>query len=199
MGDEQTGTPEDPGREAELHPDDRALLGALTRGNSWMRAILCTLARRGVQFRQASPGRAEQVLESLSTWPPYRAGQFAFDLLEVEDFMLDGEEPPLVPIALDAADLHRIAAALRSFQSRLDARLAREPATDARGRTAGDVPAQARAQLITAQDDEPLPPLEAGFYLYSDVVLGLSAVVGPLLAQLESREDDALDAPDGPG
>ena len=76
--------------------------------------------------------------------------------------------------------------------------MAREPADDGPGAIA-DILAETEAQLVAAQDDEPLPQLEAGFYLYSDVVLGLSATAGPLLAQLERRDAHSLDADGGPG
>jgi hypothetical protein len=50
-----------------------------------------------VVFRQDDPERASQLLQVLSPFPCYKAGQFLFDLLEWEDFMLDGPEPPIEP------------------------------------------------------------------------------------------------------
>jgi len=55
----------------------------------------------------------------LSPFPYYKAGQFLFDLLEWEDFMLDGPEPPIVPTVLDAASLGRLAQWLDELRSAL--------------------------------------------------------------------------------
>jgi hypothetical protein len=76
---------------------DRDALAFLTRANSHLRACLCTLARHGVGLRQREPERAQALLTALAPWPPYKGGQFLFDLMEWEDFMVDGDPPPLVP------------------------------------------------------------------------------------------------------
>jgi hypothetical protein len=52
--------------------------------------VLCTLARRGGHVRETDPARARQILDELSRSPLYRGGQFLFDLLELEDFMVNG-------------------------------------------------------------------------------------------------------------
>ncbi|MFF8030981.1 MULTISPECIES: hypothetical protein [unclassified Streptomyces] len=48
--------------------------------------------------------------------------------------------------------------------------------------------------------DAELPPLEAGFYLYEDVILGALAVLGPLLADRAptGRPRESVPDPDGP-
>jgi hypothetical protein len=151
----------------EPHPDDRALLDAVQSANAWLRGVACTLARRGVALREADPARARALLDALSTWPFYRAGQFLFDLLELEDFMLDGEEPELVTGTLDAAALQRIATLLRSVQRHID------------GSINGDADQFVAARAQTSWLAENLPSIEAGFYLYRDVVLGIAVSVGP--------------------
>jgi hypothetical protein len=78
----------------------------------------------------------------LSVHPFYKGGQFLFDLLEWEDFMLDGP----APVVLEATEL---AEALRPLLGLL-------------GQVVPPLPAFGA-----------LPPLEAGFYLYRDVALGL--------------------------
>jgi hypothetical protein len=183
---------------AEPHPDDRARLEAILGANAWVRGVACTLARRGVAFREADAPRSRALLDALSTWPTYRAGQLLFDLLELEDFMIDGEQPDGVAMTLPPAALQRLAELLRAAQRHLDGAqpdlAALAPAAlqrfggllravkrslDAalRGHDGQAAPARPPADgLATA-----LPPLEAGFYLYDDVVLGLWASTWPLV------------------
>lgn len=122
---------------------DGLLRQMLAQRNAAMRGLLCTLARLGVGFRRAEAARARDWADELSVHPLYKGGQFLFDLLEWEDFMLDGPPPP----PLDGADL---AAALRPLLGLL-----------------GQPPMPAPPAFGE------LPALEAGFYLYRDVVLGL--------------------------
>lgn len=163
--------PDDTPNPAGWHPEDLAALRAVDRGNQWLRAVLCTLARRGVAFRTEHPQRARALLDALAPLPLYKGGQFLFDLLEWEDFMVDGPAPPVVPTTLDAHALQRIAALLRAAQAHLDG-AAGAPGSelDLSGLTA------------VALDDTNLPPLEPGFYLYNDVVLGAIRSAAPLLA-----------------
>jgi hypothetical protein len=143
-----------------LQPQDLQLLQSLKQGGHWLRAVLCTLGRRGVALRSASPERARAILDALSTLPYYKGGQFVFDLLELEDFMLDGPPPEVLPTALDPAALQRIAGALNAVKRSLDG----QPIAD-------DMSAAVSVQGGSATTD--LPPLEAGFYLYQDVALGI--------------------------
>jgi hypothetical protein len=121
------------------------LFDLLAAQNLLLRSGLCTLARMGVALRKREPERATAWADQLSTHPMFKAGQFLFDLMEWEDFMIDGAPPPLAPqLAADVAA--RVAEAL-NLQDQLG--------------------------LPTAPQIEDLPPLQAGFYLYRDVVLGL--------------------------
>jgi hypothetical protein len=183
----------------EPHPDDRAQLDAILAANAWVRGVACTLARRGVAFREADGPRSRALLDALSTWPAYRAGQLVFDLLELEDFMIDGEPPDVVAMTLPPVALHRLAELLRTVQRLLDGAqpdigaLALAPA--ALQRVAGVLRAVKRhidgavrghdGQVAPSRSPAgdaaaTLPPLEAGFYLYDDVVLGIWASTGPL-------------------
>ena len=94
----------------------------------------------GVAWRRAEPDRARDWLQALETHPFYKGGQVLFDLLEWEDFMLDG------PAA--TADSNEVGAFLERVAAWLGL-----PQPDST--IAGN-----------------LPPLEPGFYLYRDVVLG---------------------------
>jgi hypothetical protein len=147
-----------------LHPEDREALAAFGRGSEWLRGAACTLARRGVAFRLADPDRAEAIVAELAPSPIFKAGQFLFDLLEWEDFMVDGAPPAIVPTTLDPLALRRLAGLLEHIRGYIDG---------------GVVPGQygsAPVELVPfSAADEALPPLEAGFYLYHDVVLGLVA------------------------
>ena len=153
----------------ELPLEDLALLAGLQRGNDWLRAVLCTLARRGLGFRQRHPVRAEQLLAILSRYPYFKAGQFLFDLMEWEDFMLDGEEPPLAPTTLDGPALQRMAGLLNTFRAHLD------------GGQPMIIPEVDTLLPFFVPEDEDLPLLEPSLYLYHEVVLGILCSVRPLL------------------
>jgi hypothetical protein len=128
-----------------LTPVDRNLLALLADHTVVQRAILCTFARIGVAWRQLEADRTQAWLTQLEPHPFYKGGQFLFDLLEVEDFMLDGPPPPVVSDSELIAVASRIAAA-----------------------TGIEMPVSAVQASLDA-----LPPLEPGFYLYRDVLLGI--------------------------
>ncbi|KOV93324.1 hypothetical protein ADK65_33075 [Streptomyces sp. NRRL B-1140] len=140
------------------HPADERIHKALATANHWTRAALCTLARHGAALRRDDPDRAQHVLDTLAPWPPYKGGQFLFDLLEWEDFMLDGAPPPLLPLeqALTVIGLPLKwlrAAADRIRESHHDDAFTSRPASN-------------------SPFPQDLPPLQSGRYLYQDVVLG---------------------------
>lgn len=76
-----------------LTPQDEQVIAVLAARSSELRAVLCTLARVGVAWRRREPERARAWLTRLETHPFYKGGQVLFDLLEWEDFMLDGAPP----------------------------------------------------------------------------------------------------------
>lgn len=161
-----------------LAPEDVALLEAIRTGNEWLRMLLCTLARRGATFRLAEPVRARQILQMLEPLPLYKGGQFLFDLLEWEDFMVDGEPPPLLPSALDARALRSLETILQAAKAALDGQV------DGSSSMSWEFVDSVSA-VLPAED---LQPLEAGFYLYQDVVLGVLrsvAAVQAIAAQLD--------------
>ena len=152
-----------------LGPADLDLLSAIRGHDDALRALLCTLARTGVALRQHSPKRARRWLDELSAHPLFKGGQFLFDLLEWEDFLLDGEPPALLDRNAVRFALERIAGALRSLGSALDGREAQPLTFDP----------------SAAMDAANLPELEPGFYLYQDIVLG---VVSMLTSERAGRE-----------
>lgn len=154
--------------------EDLALFRHLRAGNAWLRALLATLARRGVAFRRDHPERARAWLDELAVFPYYKAGQFLFDLLEWEDFVLD-EPAETLPTALDLEAVRRLSDALGSVQAHLDGAVPLEPA-------------QRPPFLVTLADETELPPLEGGFYLYQDVVLGVLHSVLPAFREQPNAE-----------
>lgn len=87
-------------RVGNLSPEDSALLARIVPLNDEMRGTVCGMARIGVAFRHETPERASAWIELLEPHPFYKAGQVMFDLLEFEDFMLDGEVPTVFPAAI---------------------------------------------------------------------------------------------------
>ena len=166
-----------------LRPQDRQLLARVAAGNDWLRSVLCTLARHGTSLRREDPARAEELITLLSPWPWFKAGQFLFDLLEWEDFMVDGPPPPALPTVLQPENWQRLDDLLASVRALVDA------AQPAPGRSSpagaagipGLVPSVS-AMVDRFTSDADLPPLEPGLHLYRDVVLGVwmtAAVDGP--------------------
>jgi hypothetical protein len=140
-------------------PEETDTLAAIARGNEWLRAVLCTLARRGIGYRQAQPDRAREIIRLFSPYPFYKAGQFLFDLMEWEDFMLDGPAPPILPTVFDERALAHLSHLLHSVRRGLD----------------GSILEEMESVLSPPADglpDENLPPIEPSLYLYQDVILG---------------------------
>ena len=152
---------EPPSASAGFAPADLLLLATIRRHDQALRAVLCTLARHGVALRRDAPGRSAAWLDALSPHPVFKGGQFLFDLLEWEDFMLDGDAPPTLDGPAVQHALDRLAAGLRSLAAGLD-----QPPGAALTIDIGAPAAPGHA----------LPALEAGFYLYHDVVLGALAL-----------------------
>lgn len=94
-----------------LTQDDLVLLDLFHARSQDLRAVAVTLARLGVRWRQAQGARTAAWLKQLETHPFYKAGQVLFDLLEWEDFMLDGPGELANPQAI-AALLNRFSAQL---------------------------------------------------------------------------------------
>lgn len=119
------------------------MLESLGNGHAWLRVVL-------------------------STSPLYKGGQFLVDLMEWEDFMLDGDPPPVLDSVLDAAALQRVSSLFDRFAAHLDGSHALAPET---WRTV--MPAVLAV-------DETLPSLSGGLYLYRDCVPGALMSILPL-------------------
>lgn len=143
-----------------LSPADLRLLADLSLGNEWIRALLCTLARRGTWLRRTNSRRAQALIDNMTPWPIFKAGQFLFDLLEWEDFMVTGSAPEPLEGALDTIALARITRLLQLLAAQFD------------GTIAVNIPPR-DMEPISMPEAADLPILEPGFYLYQDVVLGI--------------------------
>ncbi len=143
-----------------LEAEDIAKLAAIQRSNEGLRAVLCTLARRGVAFRQSYPERAQAILQTLSPYPVYKGGQFLFDLMEWEDFMLDGDPPEIVSTDFLGTLPESISNVFKSIENYLN--------PDNHDNL---IPPQTHESTFNFSDSQ-LPVLESSFYLYQDVILG---------------------------
>jgi len=174
--------------DAGLRPEDVELIRTIASGNDWLRSMLCTLARRGTRLRHDAPERADELLSSLSRWPWFKGGQFLFDLLEWEDFMVDGTPPPLLPGVLSAQSWQRIAETLHDAQALLDGAASRPVDGSA-------VPGWLDSEPV---DDAGLPALEPGLHLYRDVVLGVAASSAPILRAISTARPTPTPPPGPP-
>jgi hypothetical protein len=71
-----------------------AQIGQVTQGGS---RLLVTLARHGKALERDEPERAAFLLAAVGTHPLYKGGRLGFDMLELEDLMLDGS--PVDPMS----------------------------------------------------------------------------------------------------
>ncbi|MFE9749005.1 hypothetical protein ACFYOT_29205 [Saccharothrix saharensis] len=208
------------GPDSALRDGDRAALSFAGGINARLREVLCTLARRGGAIRQDEPQRARQILDALAPWPFYKGGQFLFDLLEWEDFMIDGEPPPILSRAtfgtlldLPAGWVDATFAAIDTHAPETLRPIIANPSVrwltaTAQSTVHGVV--RGLAGLVAAPGtpdtdrgaDDALPPLQGGFYLYEDVVLGLFDLIGARLPHVAGQpvgEDTAQDGAEPPG
>jgi hypothetical protein len=95
----------------------------------------------------------------------FKGGQFLFDLLEWEDFMLDGDAPPLLHGPALQQALQRLTATLRGISAGLGSPMPDAGTVNLDAASAGAVPE--------------LPALHSSHYLFHDVVLGALALITP--------------------
>lgn len=79
-----------------MNPADTRLIEHIQQATRGVRMLLCTLARRGKAMERDQPQRAAFLLTAVRPHPLYKGGRLAFDMLEVEDLMLDA--PLLDPL-----------------------------------------------------------------------------------------------------
>lgn len=194
--------------ETGVNPADVQLIEQIQQATQGASRLLSTLARRGKAMERDEPPRATFLLAAVRTHPLYKGGRLAFDMLEIEDLMLDG--PPLDSISAREvihvlnAGAHRLADTLMRMGSAQKGRTPAEPFPDTapltgsvRGR-AGSVdeaaasvmprvslgPSDSVALVVDESPDSRsrAPELLASDYLYDYVVLGFLDVLGGMSA-----------------
>ena len=75
-----------------MNPADALLIEQIQQVTQGGTRLLVTLARRGKALEQDDPQRAAFLLAAVGTHPLYKGGRLAFDMLEIEDLMLDGSQ-----------------------------------------------------------------------------------------------------------
>ncbi len=150
---------------ASVNPADVRLIEYIQQATRGARMLLCTLARRGKALERDQPQRAAFLLAAVRPHPLYKGGRLAFDMLELEDLMLDA--PPLGP--LNDLQLTRVLSAVAGGGHNLTEVLLRfgfdgrdggaRPATAA-GKTAFPVPMAAGADVPAPAS--PLPRVRFG-------------------------------------
>jgi hypothetical protein len=169
---------------ASVSPADARLIQNIQQATRSSREGLVKLGRRGKALQRAQPVRAALLLTAVRPHPFYKAGRLAFDMLEMEDLILDG--PPVDPINqhdlvgmliavagrwLDfAAALQRLGSDRRNGES--------APVTAEIDRPAPLVPRVHLGPEEAVEATEPDPELISSDYLYDFVVLGFLDLLG---------------------
>lgn len=73
-----------------MNQADVCLIGQIQQATQGAARLLCTLARRGKALERDAPERSADLLAAVRTHPFYKGGRLAFDMLEIEDVMLEG-------------------------------------------------------------------------------------------------------------
>lgn len=73
-----------------MNPADVQLIEQIVKTTQGGSRLLCTLARRGKALERDAPQRAALLLDAVRFHPLYKGGRLTFDMLEIEDLMLDG-------------------------------------------------------------------------------------------------------------
>ncbi len=186
-----------------MNPADVRLIQQIQQATGGGSRLLITLARRGKVLERDEPERAAFLLTSVGSHPFYKGGRLAFDMLEIEDVMLDAAPTDSMNTfeltqALSAGAhnlvevLRRIGGDARNGQPDLAGPvLARPEGPEALAATPhlprvsfgpvpGEVVAAARSPA-RGGGPKPIrrePELTSSDYLYDYVVLGLLDVLG---------------------
>jgi hypothetical protein len=182
-----------------MNPDDYELIGRIRQATRGATRILSTLARRGKAIARDEPQRAAELISAVSTHPLYKGGRLAFDMLELEDLMLDDLSIGITTISellqiVGAATPPRLADALMQLGTRGESGSSAPAPTASYHSTPGS--AQAPGEVIelprmrlgpepsngteaygTGDGAKAWPELASADYLYDFVVLGLLDVL----------------------
>ncbi len=143
-----------------MNPADTQLIEQIRQVTQGGSRLLVTLARRAKAIERDEPQRAAFLLAAVATHPLYKGGRLAFDMLEIEDLMLDGS--PVDPmskrevIQVLNAGTHHLVETLREMGSPAQGgRMPAEVSLPANDTLAGRVPARAQG----ADEPASAPPL----------------------------------------
>jgi hypothetical protein len=179
-----------------MTPDDVRLIERIQQTTRGARALLCTLARRGKALERRQPERAAFLLGALRPHPLYKGGRLAFDMLEVEDLMLDGAAvDPLTDFQLTQTlsavagrgyDLAEVFLRVGSNGRDATAEAALPAAVPSGSEGPGSNDHLPRLSfgpepVDGADGTDPAPELTSSDYLYDLVVLGFLDVLGQSL------------------
>jgi hypothetical protein len=167
-----------------VDPADARLIRNIQQATTSTREMLVKLGRRGKALERAQPGRGALLLSAVRPHPLYKAGRLAFDMLEIEDLILDG--PPVDPI--NEQDLIGTLIAVGGRWLDFAAALQRLGSGRRVGRSSPmaaetDRPGPLLPRVHLVPDDAvdttgPDPELISSDYLYDLVVLGFLDLLG---------------------
>ena len=104
-----------------MNPADLQLIAQIQQVTNGAARMLVTLARRGKAIERDDPQRAAFLLTAVGAHPLYKGGRLAFDMLEIEDVILEASrvDPMSVHdmVQLLQADAHRVVEILRQTGS----------------------------------------------------------------------------------
>ena len=89
-------------------PADVPLIEHIQQATQGSCRLLCTLAKRGKALERDEPQRADLLLCAIRPHPLYKGGRLTFDMLELEDLMLDA---PLIDLLDDLQLIELLGAA----------------------------------------------------------------------------------------
>jgi hypothetical protein len=167
-----------------VSPADARLIQNIQQATRSSREMLVKLGRRGKALERAQPGRGALLLTAVRPHPLYKAGRLAFDMLEIEDLILDG--PPVDPINQHdlVGTLIAVAGRWLDFAAALQ-RLGsdRKDGESPRVTVKIDRPGPLLPRVHLAPEEavdatEPEPELTSSDYLYDLVVLGFLDLLG---------------------
>lgn len=174
---------------ASVNPVDVRVIQHIQQATSSGRALLVNLGRRGKALERDDSARAALLLAAVRPHPFYKAGRLTFDMLEIEDLMLDG--PPVDPV--DQRDLVQMSIAVAGRWMDLVGAVvnlgsARRNGDSPPAITETDGHASAEPQVRVAPEEvpegtKPDPELSSSDYLYDFVVLAVLDLLGGAIAR----------------
>jgi hypothetical protein len=81
-----------------VNPADAQLIEQIRQTTRGASRALVTLARRGKAIERDNPERATSLVAAVANHPLYKGGRLTFDMLEIEDLMLDDSPVDLMSI-----------------------------------------------------------------------------------------------------